>query len=127
MPVSIIEDEEESVNQALEMARAGDLVVVFVDRVDETIEQIKRASRAVAQEQSDAFWCPIPDNSPEALRARVEAVGEVAAQNTYDDDEEGSAVLQGVGATRGKHNGSRPEIGVVRMPVRNDGEPDGHS
>jgi len=127
LPVSIIEDEEESVNQALEMARAGDLVVVFVDRVDETIEQIKRASRAVAQEQSDAFWCPIPDNSPEALRARVEAVGEVAAQNTYDDDEEGSAVLQGVGAARGKHNGSRPEIGAVRMPVRNDGEPDGHS
>src|SRR5687768_818986 len=130
LPVSVIEDEEESVTQALEMARAGDLVVIFVDRVDETIEQIKRASRAVAQEASDAFWCPIPDNSPEALRARVEAVGEVAAQNAYDmDDDEGSgsAIMQEVGATRSKRNDRNPAGGVVRMQVFNDGEPDGHS
>ena len=82
--MTIIEDEAESVEQALEMARAGDLVVVFVDRVDETIEQIKRASKAVEIEQSDAFWCPVPEPSTANQRTRAEAI----ANTTGLDDED---------------------------------------
>src|SRR5207248_1309813 len=61
LPLTIIPDEAEAVDQALEMARDGDLIVIFVDRVDETIEQVKAASRAAAMEESGSFWVPMPD------------------------------------------------------------------
>jgi cyanophycin synthetase len=101
LPVTIIEDEAESVEQALEMARAGDLVVVFVDRVDETIEQIKRASKAAEIEQSDAFWCPVPEPSTANQRTRAEAIADTTAQNVYHnvpiglDDEDLLSTLDG--------------------------------
>ncbi|HYP20384.1 MAG TPA: cyanophycin synthetase, partial [Chloroflexia bacterium] len=101
LPVTIIEDEAESVEQALEMARAGDLVVVFVDRVDETIEQIKRAGKAAEIEQSDAFWCPVPEPSTANQRTRPEAIADTTAQNVYHnvptglDDEDLLSTLDG--------------------------------
>jgi cyanophycin synthetase len=83
LPITIIVDEAEAVAQAIEMARADDLVVVFVDRVDETIEQIKQASKAVEIEQSDAFWCPVPDSAPGHQRTRAEAIAESMAQDVF--------------------------------------------
>ena len=61
LPMSIILDETESVSQALQMARAGDTVVLFIDSVDKVIEQVKRAGQTASIEQSDAFWCPVPE------------------------------------------------------------------
>jgi cyanophycin synthetase len=131
LPVSIITDEEEAAEQALEMARAGDLVVIFADRVDATIEQIKRARKAVAIEQSDAFWCPIPEPGVIAQRMRMEAVAEAATQAASP----GSARGNGGGVLTARHssdgNGStgsqRSDGGRVTIRVMNDGEPDGHS
>ena len=48
-PVTIIPDEAEAVDQALEMARPGDLVVIFSDRLEETLEQVSEAARAAKQ------------------------------------------------------------------------------
>jgi cyanophycin synthetase len=61
LPLSVVLDETESVNQALQMARSGDTVVLFIDSVDAVIEQVKRAGQTVTIEQSDAFWCPVPE------------------------------------------------------------------
>ncbi len=72
LPLTIIPDESEAVDQALEMARPGDLVVIFVDRVDETIEQVKAAAQARTMEQSESFWVPMQP-SLDASRRRVEA------------------------------------------------------
>src|SRR5438876_3564245 len=79
LPLTIIPDEAEAVDQALDMARPGDLVVVFVDRVDETIEQVKAAAQALAMEQSESFWVPIHP-SLDASRRRMEAAAHNAAQ-----------------------------------------------
>ena len=61
LPVWIILDEMEAVNQGLQMARPGDTVVLFIDSVDAVIERVKMAGQAVSVEESDAFWCPVPD------------------------------------------------------------------
>jgi cyanophycin synthetase len=64
LPVSIVLNEEDSVRQALSMARPGDMVVLFIDSVDAVIEQVKQAGKTVHMEGSDAFWCPVPDPTP---------------------------------------------------------------
>ncbi|MDQ6694763.1 MAG: cyanophycin synthetase [Chloroflexota bacterium] len=63
LSITIIIDEMEAVSQALEMARSGDLVVLFADHVDETIEQVKLAGKVAEKEESDAFFCPVPEPS----------------------------------------------------------------
>ncbi len=80
LPLCIIEDEPEAVEEALQMAREGELVVVFVDRVDETIEQVKRIARAVDIEQSQSFWRPLPDASTQSQLNRLEAIAEAGGQ-----------------------------------------------
>ena len=86
-PVSIVEDELESVDQALEMARDGDLVVIFADQIDEVIERVKRASRAlesIRQEMSHRVAAIPPGHKPEFNQhERIEAVAELAAQGIY--------------------------------------------
>ena len=64
LPVSIVLDEEESVRQALSMARAGDTVVLFIDSVDAVIQQVKEAGKSAYMEESEAFWCPVPEPAP---------------------------------------------------------------
>jgi cyanophycin synthetase len=86
IPIEIVRDEAEATAHALKMAGEGDLVMVFVDRVDETLEQVRRASRTVAIEQSDSFVVPMPDNSPAGLRNRREAMAGVSTQETYRSD-----------------------------------------
>lgn len=80
LPVSIIEDETEACTQALEMARSGDLVVLFIDHVDEAIELVKRIGKSLTAEQNDSFFCELPDASDAGQRARIEAVVDAAAQ-----------------------------------------------
>jgi cyanophycin synthetase len=64
LPVSVVLDEEESVRQALSMARAGDTVVLFIDSVDAVIQQVKEAGKSAYMEESEAFWCPVPEPTP---------------------------------------------------------------
>ena len=63
LPISIVLNEEDSVRQALNMARPGDTVVLFIDSVDQVIEQVKQAGKSVHMDESDAFWCPVPEPS----------------------------------------------------------------
>lgn len=72
LPATIIIDEAEAVQQALDMARPGDLVVVFIDRVDETTEQVKAVQQALENEQKESFWVPMPGgNIPVAAWNRL--------------------------------------------------------
>lgn len=114
LPVTIIEDEAESVQQALAMARAGDMVMIFADSVDETIEQVKRANKVAVIAQSNAFWCPLPD-------AKQNWVAPIAGQEGYvvaADDREGAYKGDGYGAH---------ELDSAATRTLRDGEPDGHS
>ncbi len=116
LPISIIQDEFEATDQALEMARQGDLVVIFVDHVDETIEQVKHASKAAAIEQSESFWVPLP-GSPGAMRTRAETMTD--DQRPTTDDGFGS-----LNPIASPGNGHQP---ALITPVMHDGEPEGHS
>jgi cyanophycin synthetase len=124
LPLTIIEDESESIDQALQMARAGDLVVLFVDHVEETIEQVKRASKAVAVEQSDSFWCPVPEPSAENQHVRMEAMVDLAAQGIFPPPGE-SEELEAPSDTMPQNGKKQPT--TVTAAVMHDGEPDGHS
>jgi cyanophycin synthetase len=124
LPLTIIEDESESIDQALQMARAGDLVVLFVDHVEETIEQVKKASKAVAVEQSDSFWCPVPEPSAENQHARMEAMVDLAAQGIFPPPGE-SEELEAPSDTMPQNGKKQPT--TVTAAVMHDGEPDGHS
>lgn len=84
LPLTIVLDELEAVQQALEMAKAGDLLVVFVDKVDETIEQVKNASKALAMEESGSFWVPLRNPAAPNKHGHLEATAELVAQ---EDDE----------------------------------------
>jgi hypothetical protein len=123
LPVSIILDEMESVNEALQMARAGDTVVLFIDSVDEVIEQVKMASQAVSIEESDAFWCPVPEPSPAAQRARAEASAELATHGA----EPVSSLVDGTPRSNGNSQKNSHHKSAVADLVLQDGEPDGHS
>ncbi len=139
LPMSVILDEMESVSEALQMARAGDTVVLFIDSVDEVIEQVKLAAQAVSIEESDAFWCPVPDPSPAGQRARAEAVAELAVQGvpTVASIMDGSLESNGSkgsngSATSPQGNGLKNVQRVTHKSavadlVQHDGEPDGHS
>jgi cyanophycin synthetase len=85
LPMTIIPDEGEAVAQALDMARDGDLVVIFVDRVEESIEQVKEAARALAREESGSFWVPMPAGPARSHRGRMEPGAQVAG---LGEDEE---------------------------------------
>jgi Mur ligase family, glutamate ligase domain len=117
LPLTIIPDEAEAVEQALEMAREGDLVVVFVDRVDETIEQVKEAARAVAIEESGSFWVPMPGSSSKAQRSRMEATSYLSAQR----DEEAMRA-GGSGGTR-QAPGGAARNGKANRPARPTNDP----
>jgi cyanophycin synthetase len=67
LPVRIILDEAEAVDTALETARPNDVVVLLIDRVTETLEQVRAFQAAVAAADTTAFACSI-GNDPELQR-----------------------------------------------------------
>ena len=69
LPVRIILDETEAVDTALETARPNDVVVLLIDKVGESLEQVRAFQAAVAAADSTAFACSI-GNDPELQRAR---------------------------------------------------------
>jgi cyanophycin synthetase len=84
LPVCLVPDSREATDQALEMARPGDMAVIFVDGVEETIEQVKRAREARVMEQHGS-WQPaflgdkvppvhhdVPDGEGKAASPEVE-------------------------------------------------------
>jgi cyanophycin synthetase len=83
IPIQIIYDEAEATERAMRMLGAGDLAVIFVDRVDATIEQVRRASKTIAVEQSEGFYVPMPDQSRAGQRNRIEALAGVPAPELY--------------------------------------------
>lgn len=95
LPLSVILDEQEAVGQALEMARANDLVVLFVDHVDETIELVKRTSKVLADVQSDTVFRQLAGTRNPSERARIEALVFAAAQAQSAGD--GASELAGTG------------------------------
>jgi cyanophycin synthetase len=101
IPVQIIIDEAEATERAIRTLGPGDLAVVFVDRVDETIEQVRRASKTIAVEQSEGFYVPMPDQSRAGQRNRIEALAGVPAQELYSRPAhtDGAAGGNGVGDT----------------------------
>ena len=105
LPLTIVLDEAEAVRQALEMARAGDLLVIFVDRVDETIEQVKSASKELAEEESGSFWVPMR-NPANNKHGHHEATTELV---TEDDEvlHADGPIDAGVDVAGVSHNGKR--------------------
>jgi cyanophycin synthetase len=67
LPVRIILDEAEAVDAALETARPNDVVVLLIDKVMETLDQVRTFQAAVAAADATAFACSI-GNDPELQR-----------------------------------------------------------
>ncbi|MEO8286402.1 MAG: cyanophycin synthetase [Chloroflexota bacterium] len=128
LPVSIILDETESVNQALQMARPGDMVVLFIDSVDQVIEQVKKAGQAASIEQSDAFWCPVPEPGSQIQGARNDTGGEIAmVGGAFDNVGSSNGAGGPASPVAGSTQRNTPRKSAVADLVRQDGEPDGHS
>jgi len=123
LPLSITLDETESVNQALQMAQAGDTIVLFIDSVDDVIEQVKQAGQAAAVEQSDAFWCPVPEPSHGRKHAHADLAAEAAILTTSGSQASGAAMTSGNGNSS-RQPGHKTAVADL---VLHDGEPDGHS
>jgi cyanophycin synthetase len=67
LPVRVILDEAEAVDAALETARPQDVVVLLIDKVSETLDQVRAFQAAVAAADSTAFACSI-GNDPQLQR-----------------------------------------------------------
>jgi cyanophycin synthetase len=124
LPLKTTLDEISAVREVLDMARAGDGVVLFIDKIDDVIALVKDRVQASAASQSDAFWCPVPDvssnhrtgaNEIPSIETIIEAAG--FAAETYAEDEIDTRTAQGRQAI--DH--------AARRQVSGDGEPDGHS
>jgi cyanophycin synthetase len=127
LPLTTILNEAEAVQQALDMAQAGDLVVLFVDKVDETIEQVKNASLAIKMEESDSFYVPVSGATAVAQRTRLDARTqaapgdglEAATGNGHSAD--GAPITGGNGSRTNRKRAQRaPER--ITLPEASDGE-----
>jgi hypothetical protein len=125
LPLRVTLDEMAAVREALQLARPGDAVVLFIDKIDDVIEHVKQRVQASAAGQSDAFWCPVPDSPAHhrdgagdvpSLQTIIEAAG-LTAEPYAADRNGGPAAATGKTAAEGS---------VWRQAV-GDGEPDGHS
>jgi cyanophycin synthetase len=122
LPLSLTLDEMSAVSEALEMAGPGDVVVLFIDKIDDVIAMVKERAQATAAQQSDAFLCLVPESvaragSGESEIAVVEGVVEPVGLVVEPYDGERRIDAQGALAR---------ERAVERLVV-GDGEPDGHS
>ena len=124
LPLRTTLDEMTAVREVLEQARAGDAVVLFIDKIDDVIALVRERVQAAAASQSDAFWCPVPEVSSNhrtgaagipSIETIIEAAG-LASEPPGEDSRE----LRGVA---GRHGADH----VVRSQAAADGEPDGHS
>jgi cyanophycin synthetase len=111
LPVCVVPDSREAVDQALEMARPGDMAVIFVDVVEETIEQVKRASEARAEaraEDRQESWRPafLGDKVP-----RVYHNGSDGEGNTGSSEME--AALE---------RGLQPDLSVLHIDIDNESQ-----
>jgi cyanophycin synthetase len=86
LPVCVIVDEDESIKQALEMARAEDLVVIFADKVEAAIQTVKQAARAMSEMQEGEFVSQLPpDGSGVSGHSHTEASAYMTAQGIYPE------------------------------------------
>jgi cyanophycin synthetase len=125
LPLSIVFDEGEAVAEALKMMRQGDLLVIFVDRVDETVEQVRAASRAIAMEKSDALWCPLPDSPPaiQLERAEVAAlVSQIGPSPAAGNGGTQPASGGNASHTSYQRNANNAPSGAPYLPEMQDGE-----
>ncbi|MFL5733488.1 MAG: cyanophycin synthetase [Chloroflexia bacterium] len=126
LPMTIIPDEGEAVAQALEMARDGDLVVIFVDRVEESIEQVKEAARMLAQEESGSFWVPMPDGPARSHRGRIEPGAHMAGLGEDEEMRAGEGEVRGIpgAAARNGKGGNPPKAraSAWNLPEMRDDE-----
>lgn len=106
LPVVTILDEHEASIQALEMARDGDLVVLFVDHVDEAIALVKRVGKVLSDEHQSSFFRELPTSSRSAEFARIQAIGDAAAHEAQGSPWNGAA-HEGNGAGAATGDGSR--------------------
>jgi cyanophycin synthetase len=125
LPMSTTLDEIAAVSEALDMARPGDAVVLFIDKIDDVIELVKERARAAAAGQSDAFWCPVPDaptrrrDAPSEIPG-IETIIEAAglAAEPFDDARAGEPI-------RGNRRAGADRL--ARTQPLADGEAEGHS
>jgi cyanophycin synthetase len=125
LPLRVTLDEGTAVREALDMARPGDAVVLFIDKIDEMIALVKERARATVAGQSDAFWCPVP----EAPARRRHATSDVPSIETILETT-GLATEQYGGDGRGERAAGTGREGADRIARRQtlgDGEPDAHS
>ncbi len=125
LPLKVTIDEMAAVHEALDMARPGDAVVLFIDKIDEVIEVVKARASALAAEQSDAFWCPVPEGPSRRKNAAAESAAIETVLHTaglkvesLGDPGEWDRAPEG-GRTGSDHPARSQRVG--------DGEPDGHS
>jgi cyanophycin synthetase len=83
VPVHHIYNETEAADRAIRMLGPGDLAIIFVDKVDDTLDQVRRAGKTIAVEQSEGFYVPMPDASRAGQRNRIEALAGVPSQELY--------------------------------------------
>jgi cyanophycin synthetase len=126
LPLTVIRDEYQAVAEVLKAVRQGDLLVIFVDSVDETIEQVRAASKAIAMEKSDVLWCPIPDAPPAPAAEHVDAAVVIPQNGPASVSGRSSrAVSVPIGNVRRNQNkGSNSATGSL-IPEMQDGEADG--
>lgn len=82
VPLTITLDEREASMQALEMARDGDLVVLFIDHVDEAIALVKSVGKVLSDEHQSSFFRELPRTSNTEQYARIQAIADAAAQES---------------------------------------------
>jgi cyanophycin synthetase len=109
LPISVCLDEREASIQALEMARDGDLVVLFIDHVDEAIALVKSVGKVLSDEHQSSFFRELPRTANTGEYARIQAIADAAAQESVGSPWNGS---DGNGIGRGEE--VRPKESVAR-------------
>ena len=104
VPLTITLDEREASMQALEMARDGDLVVLFIDHVDEAIALVKSVGKVLSDEHQSSFFRELPRTSNTEQYARIQAIADAAAQESAGSPWKGNG-SDGDGAGQPGHAG----------------------
>jgi hypothetical protein len=95
----------EAVAQALEMARDGDMVVIFADKVDEVVSEVKRACDAFKSVASEHPWHASLNPDQVSAELRLHAIAELAAQGLFFHDNDNSMPAVNAPATP-----ARPQV-----------------
>ncbi|HEY0070888.1 MAG TPA: cyanophycin synthetase [Chloroflexia bacterium] len=114
LPLTITLDEREASIQALEMARDGDLVVLFIDHVDEAIALVKSVGKVLSDEHQSSFVREVPRRANTEEYARIQAIADAAAQESASSPWTGNG-SDGNGAGQGGRDGLK-ELGEEIRP-----------